>query len=142
MPDTDTLLKDVKTHAEGDATLLAALGSLYFDATPPVDAYPYWFVSLYRPTKQDNAFGTRYIDEHNVEFHIYGTAMSTLSGYQDTLHARFDRATITMTSGGGVFLACERQFSHKRRTATMRDKNGAPIYQSISRYQIKVDKGR
>jgi hypothetical protein len=139
LPDTDTILKDVKTHAEGSAALLAALGTLYVGGPVPLDELPYWFVDEYRPSKTDVAFGTGYVEEHNVEFQLYGEAAATLYGYHDTLNQRFDRATVTLTSGR--FLACERQFSHRMKTRLV-SKNNIPVYLAISRFRFKVDRTR
>jgi hypothetical protein len=138
MPDTDTILKDVKTRADGDATLFPALGAIYMGMAPPVAALPFWMFKKYRPSALDDAFGARYLEIHSIQFDIYATSMATLATYQDALHARFDRAAITMTAG--TCIDCSREFSIVNDTGTY--KNGLPVFQSVSRYRVKIDRTR
>lgn len=137
--DTDTLLKDLKTHAEGDATLLAAFGTLYLDHQPSNTALPYWIVTNFQPSDVDDAFGHGYIEEYSVQFQMFHTAMATLASLHNTLNERFDRASISATSG--TIIASRRIASHRTGTGLV-SKDNLPVYHAFSRFLVKVNKLR
>lgn len=136
---TDTILKDVKSHADGDATLSAALGAIYIDEDPPNSTLPYWkFSQLELSSSVEEAFGTGYLQNYEIQIDIYHTSFATLKSLQDTLHARFDRASISMTSGDCI--RCQRTSNDAHKTLGMFDKNGSPVYMAVSTYWITVNK--
>jgi hypothetical protein len=134
---TDTLLKDIKTKADGSATLAAAFGALYLDEVPANNTRPYWVVKEFGQANLEEAFGLGYTQNYKIQFDMFHTSLLTLKGLQDTLHALMDRASITMTSGTAI--RCQRMMNTAYKSSGV-DQLGRPIYMAVSRYYITVDK--
>lgn len=132
-----SLCPAIKTRAEA-ATGLSALGTLWFEEDPPLDAMPYFKFATYGLSKVNQAFGTKYFQDYQIQFDIYTTALTTAATYQDALHTSFDNCSMTLGSGK---LLCSRRVMDVIRKATyMTDKDGKPVWQAVSRYVMQVDK--
>lgn len=131
------LIKKIVTRFTGDATLANVAGP-YFGRQKEGASFPY---AILMPITGSAVHvfaqgGTDFVVEDQViQFSMYGTDLVTLSGYQEALHARFDKCTLTLTATGDTFLSALRETNSIFISPTL-SSDAIAVYHAMTRYRF------
>jgi hypothetical protein len=132
------VIKKVITKFQGVAGLDDVNGP-YFGRAKDLSAFPFAVVFPVAARAPQHVFpkgGTDYIIETTrLRINILHTDLLTLSGYQEALHAAFDKSTLPLDASGDNFLSCLRTSDLLQQDPYLSTSN-EPVFIASTVYEI------